>query len=89
MAWGMLTALLGAATAAVKPVNAPNANRSALRLYSKSLNAAELYSYSGRQYISTWNDDGRSTTVATQVLHGAPDDYSMKFLLPIREWDAR
>lgn len=60
----------------------PASASQALALYRKSLVAADRYSYAGRQYITTWSDDGRSSTVVAQVYHAAPDQFLLRFLAP-------
>ncbi len=65
---------------ALKP--AKPARPSAVELYRKSLTASDRFSFAGRQYITTWSDDGQSSTVVTFVCHKAPYEYLQRFTTP-------
>jgi len=74
-----VTPLAQSATSAIAPATAEQA----LQLYRMSLTGGEKYSYAGREYITTWSDDGHSTmNVVTKVYHEAPDQYVLRFLAP-------
>jgi negative regulator of sigma E activity len=51
-------------------------------LYQKSLVSDAEYSYSGQQFITTYRDDDRSVSTATQVLHQAGNDFRITYAAP-------
>ncbi|HEY3329906.1 MAG TPA: outer membrane lipoprotein-sorting protein [Capsulimonadaceae bacterium] len=83
--------LLASAAQVSEPAHAASRNRdsapkaqdvSGIDLYRKSLAAAEAHSYAGHQYITTWTEDGHSTTVVTAVAHRARYEFLQRFTAP-------
>jgi outer membrane lipoprotein-sorting protein len=54
-------------------------------LYEKALTSDLTFSYQGRQFITTYNDDGRSMSYVTEVTHVAPDDFKIVYEAPARD----
>ncbi|MDR3708491.1 MAG: outer membrane lipoprotein-sorting protein [Capsulimonadaceae bacterium] len=80
----LLPVVVGAgagASSSVAPVHAPKPP-DAFALYRKSVDAADGCSFAGHQYVTTWSDDGRSSTVVARVYHQAPDQFFLRFLAP-------
>ena len=80
--WAILLSVTSLAQSVASKV-APATASQALQLYRMSLIGGEKYSYAGREYITTWSDDGHSNmNVVTKVYHEAPDQYVLRFQAP-------
>lgn len=66
------------ASAALKPSTPPTASA----LYQKTLDADALYSYSGREFETIWDEYGRSTTTIVRISHQAPGDFRFVYSAP-------
>lgn len=68
-----------------KPASAKTAPApSASALYQKTLDSDTLYSYSGREFQTTWYEDGRSSTTVARISHLAPGDFRFVYSSPAR-----
>lgn len=54
----------------------------AIDLYRRSLIAGKSVSYKGRQFITVFGEDGRTSAYVTDVDHRAPDEYRIVYLAP-------
>lgn len=82
LTFGLYAAYPGAscAAASIKPPPPPAASA----LYQKTLDADALYSYSGREFETIWDEDGRSTTTIVRISHQAPGEFRFAYSAPAR-----
>ena len=78
----ILTTVMAAATSGGHCASSPDPDLNPVDLYRRSLDAAKTVSYTGRQFIMSFGDEGQSSSFVTVITHRAPDEYCIVYRAP-------